>query len=177
MEAVIQTNKGDMVVTFYPHKAPITVKNFVDLCMKGFYDGLTFHRIVSGFMIQGGCPIGDGTGDPGYLIAGEFSDVSHERGVISMARSEDPDSAGCQFFIMHQDNPGLDGLYAAFGKLVSGYDTLDRLAEVETQHQRSSDEKSRPAERLVIEKIFIRPGKTTSKSAESGSPDLNGEQQ
>lgn len=156
IEAVIQTTKGEMVLRFFPDKAPVTVKNFVDLSLKGFYDGLKFHRVVPGFMIQGGCPSGDGTGDPGYFIPGEFSDISHERGVISMARSEDPDSAGCQFFIMHQDNPGLDGLYAAFGKMVSGFEALDDLANVDTQHQRSSNEKSRPSERLGIDKIIIR---------------------
>jgi cyclophilin family peptidyl-prolyl cis-trans isomerase len=157
IEAVIQTSKGDMIVAFYPRKAPVTVKNFVDLCLDGFYDGLIFHRVVSGFMIQGGCPVGDGTGDPGYNIPGEFNDISHERGVISMARSQDPDSAGCQFFIMHADNPNLDWQYAAFGKMTSGFDTLDRLAGVKVTHQRNSGEASRPIERLEIAKIVISP--------------------
>jgi cyclophilin family peptidyl-prolyl cis-trans isomerase len=169
IEAVIQTAEGDMAVSFFPRKAPITVKNFVDLCLDGFYDGLTFHRVVSGFMIQGGCPLGDGTGDPGYNLIGEFTDISHERGVISMARSQDPDSAGCQFFIMHADNPNLDWQYAAFGKMTSGFDTLDALAAKQVTHQRNGGEASRPIERLEIEKIVIRP-KSPGAGEETGSP-------
>ncbi len=157
IQAVISTDKGEMVVEFYPDKAPTTVKNFVDLSLKGFYNDLKFHRVVKGFMIQGGCPQGDGTGDPGYTIKGEFSDISHERGVISMARSQDPDSAGCQFFIMHGDNSGLDGSYAAFGLLVSGLDTLDLIAGVETTAQRFSQENSKPVVAPRIKEIIIRP--------------------
>ena len=115
-------------------EAPITVDNFVKLAREGFYDGLTFHRIISGFMIQGGCPEGDGTGGPGYTIKGEFSangvenNISHTRGVISMARGGwDYDSAGSQFFIMHLDNPGLDGQYAAFGHVTEGMDVVDAI--------------------------------------------------
>jgi cyclophilin family peptidyl-prolyl cis-trans isomerase len=157
IEACIQTDQGRMVLEFFPEKAPLTVKNFVDLTLEGFYDGLTFHRVVPEFMIQGGCPNGNGTGDPGYFIPLEPNDISHVRGVVSMARSDDPDSGGCQFFIMHGDNPNLDGLYAAFGRVVSGLDTLDRLAQVETTHQRYSEERSRPIEAPRIERITIRP--------------------
>jgi peptidyl-prolyl cis-trans isomerase B (cyclophilin B) len=156
IEAVITTSMGEMTAEFFPEKAPITVMNFVDLSLKGFYDGLTFHRVVPGFMIQGGCPIGDGTGDPGYFIKGEFTDITHSRGTLSMARTADPDSAGCQFFIMHQDNERLDYQYAAFGRLTSGFDVLDEIVEVETTFQRGGQEKSRPVNPPKIEKITIR---------------------
>ncbi len=156
IEAVIETDQGEMVVEFFPRKVPITVKNFVDLILNKFYDNLTFHRVVPDFMIQGGCPNGDGTGDPGYFIQGEFTDIGHERGVISMARTADPDSAGCQFFIMLKDNPELDGLYAAFGRLTSGMDTLDRIAGVPLTAQQYGDEISRPVEAPRIESIRIR---------------------
>ena len=156
VEAVIQTDHGEMVAELYADKAPITVKNFVDLSMKGFYDNSTFHRVVPDFMIQGGCPNGDGTGDPGYFIKGEFTDISHVRGTLSMARTQDPDSGGCQFFIMHGDNPSLDGLYAAFGRLTSGWETLDRIAGVQLTSQRTMDEISRPVERQRIKTITIR---------------------
>jgi len=115
--------------------APKTVENFVSLAKSGFYDGLTFHRVQEGFMIQGGCPLGTGTGSAGHSIKGEFSSngvknpISHKRGVISMARSMDPDSASCQFFIMHQDTPSLDGQYAAFGHVTSGMEIVDMIAE------------------------------------------------
>ena len=126
---------GVIVVDLYPDLAPQTVRNFVYLARQGFYDGLKFHRIMNGFMIQGGDPDGNGTGGPGYSIKGEFSkngvtnDLQHTRGVISMARSGDPDSAGSQFFIMHGDSPSLDGSYAAFGKVTSGMDVVDRIAD------------------------------------------------
>ena len=118
--------------------APITVENFEKLVKEGFYDGLTFHRVISGFMIQGGCPQGNGTGGPGYSIKGEFkangvdNPISHVRGVISMARAQDPNSAGSQFFIMHKDSLYLDGNYAAFGKVTEGMDVVDKIAEVKT---------------------------------------------
>ncbi len=124
----------------YPEVAPITVENFVSLVKKGFYDGLIFHRVINGFMIQGGDPQGTGMGGPGYEIKGEFSsngvknDLKHERGVISMARSMRPDSAGSQFFIMHQDAPHLDGQYAAFGKVIEGIETVDKIASVKTDY-------------------------------------------
>ena len=129
---------GTMKLELYPDIAPNTVNNFISLVQKGFYNGLTFHRIISGFMIQGGDPDGVGTGGPGYSIPGEFSsngfknDLKHSRGVISMARSMAPDSAGSQFFIMHQDSPHLDGQYAAFGKLIEGEDVLDEIARTKT---------------------------------------------
>ena len=118
--------------------APITVENFEKLVKEGFYDGLIFHRVISGFMIQGGCPQGNGMGGPGYSIKGEFkangvdNPISHVRGVISMARAQDPNSAGSQFFIMHKDALYLDGNYAAFGKVVEGMDVVDKIADVKT---------------------------------------------
>jgi peptidyl-prolyl cis-trans isomerase B (cyclophilin B) len=128
---------GVMKAELYPQIAPNTVNNFISLINKGFYDNLTFHRIISGFMIQGGDPDGNGTGGPGYSIHGEFSsngfknDLKHTRGVLSMARSMMPDSAGSQFFIMHADSPHLDGQYAAFGKLIEGEEELDKIASVQ----------------------------------------------
>lgn len=139
IKAIIEMENGKtMTLELYPDKAPITVKNFVDLAEKGFYDGLIFHRVIEGFMIQGGDPDGTGCGGPGYSIKGEFSsngvknDLKHTRGVISMARSMAPDSAGSQFFIMHEDAPHLDGQYAAFGKLIDGFETLDEIAATPT---------------------------------------------
>ena len=128
----------DIKIELYPDIAPITVENFVKLVKDGFYDGLTFHRIIPGFMIQGGDPEGTGMGGPGWSIKGEFSsngvknDLKHTRGVISMARSMNPNSAGSQFFIMHQDSPHLDGEYAAFGKVTEGMDEVDRIASIPT---------------------------------------------
>lgn len=118
--------------------APLTVANFEKLAREGFYDGLTFHRIIPGFMIQGGCPLGNGTGGPGYSIKGEFAqngfknDLAHKEGVLSMARAMHPDSAGSQFFIMHKDAPHLDGAYASFGKIIEGMDVVDKIAGVPT---------------------------------------------
>lgn len=125
-------------VELYPEIAPNTVANFISLVQKGFYDGLVFHRVIRGFMIQGGCPQGVGTGGPGYHIKGEFksngveNNLKHSKGVISMARAMDPNSAGSQFFIMHEDSPHLDGQYAAFGKVVEGMDTVNYIATVRT---------------------------------------------
>ena len=122
----------------YPEIAPNTVNNFVSLVSKGFYDGLIFHRVISGFMIQGGDPKGSGSGGPGYCIKGEFSangfknDLKHEKGVLSMARTMAPNSAGSQFFVMHEFSPHLDGLYAAFGKVIEGIDVVDKIASVRT---------------------------------------------
>lgn len=130
---------GDvMKAELYPAIAPNTVNNFISLVKKGFYDGLTFHRIISGFMIQGGDPEGSGMGGPGYSIKGEFSsngfqnNLKHTKGVLSMARAHHPDSAGSQFFIMHQTSPHLDGSYAAFGKVIEGLNIVDKIAEVNT---------------------------------------------
>ncbi|MCR5058136.1 MAG: peptidylprolyl isomerase [Clostridiales bacterium] len=131
---------GVMKAELYPEIAPETVKNFVDLAGKGFYNGLIFHRVIPGFMIQGGDPDGIGTGGPGYTIKGEFTangfrnDLKHTRGVLSMARAMDPDSAGSQFFIMHEDYPSLDGQYAAFGKLIEGIEVVDKIASVRTDY-------------------------------------------
>lgn len=124
----------------YPEIAPNTVNNFISLINKGYYDGLIFHRVISGFMIQGGCPSGTGTGGPGYNIKGEFSqngfanDLVHSAGVLSMARSMSPDSAGSQFFIMHKHSPHLDGAYAAFGKVTEGMDAVNEIAAVRTDY-------------------------------------------
>lgn len=130
---------GDvMKAELYPDVAPNTVNNFISLVKKGFYDGLIFHRVIAGFMIQGGDPEGSGMGGPGYSIKGEFNyngvenNLRHSRGVLSMARAQHPDSAGSQFFIMHADAPHLDGQYAAFGKLVEGEDVLDSIASIDT---------------------------------------------
>ena len=138
-KAIIEMeNGGSMTLELYPETAPITVENFVKLAKKGFYDGLIFHRVIAGFMIQSGDPQGTGMGGPGYQIKGEFAangvknPLKHTRGVISMARSMMPNSAGSQFFIMHQNAPHLDGQYAAFGKLTDGFDVLDRIAGVAT---------------------------------------------
>ena len=138
-KAIIEMeNGGTMTLELYPEVAPITVENFVKLANEGFYNGLIFHRVIEGFMIQGGDPTGTGMGGPGYQIRGEFASngvknpLKHTRGVISMARSMQPNSAGSQFFIMHKDAPHLDGSYAAFGKLVDGFDVLDRIASVKT---------------------------------------------
>ena len=146
---------GVMSGELYPDIAPITVENFKKLADEKFYDGLTFHRIIKGFMIQGGDPEGTGMGGPGYTIKGEFAsngvqnDLKHTRGVLSMARTMDPDSAGSQFFIMHQDAPHLDGEYAAFGKITEGLDVLDRIASVKTNW---SDQ---PWEEQVLESIRV----------------------
>lgn len=135
---IVMENGDEMKAELYEDIAPITCENFISLVKEGFYDGLTFHRIIPGFMIQGGCPLGNGTGGPGHTIKGEFAsngvknDLKHTRGVLSMARAMDPDSAGSQFFIMHNDAPHLDGDYAAFGKLTEGYDVLDRIASART---------------------------------------------
>ena len=132
---------GIMKAELYPEIAPETVKNFVDLASKGFYNGLIFHRVIPGFMIQGGDPEGTGMGGPGYKIKGEFTangfrnDLKHTRGVLSMARAMDPNSAGSQFFIMHEDSPHLDGQYAAFGKLIEGIEVVDKIASVRTDYQ------------------------------------------
>ena len=125
---------GVITAELYPEIAPQSVYNFIELCSKGFYDGLIFHRCIYGFMIQGGCPDGTGMGGPGYCIKGEFksngvtNDLKHSRGVLSMARAMDPNSAGSQFFIMHKDSPHLDGEYAAFGMVIDGMDVVDAIA-------------------------------------------------
>ena len=148
-------NGGAIKAELYPDVAPITVKNFVDLAKKGFYDGLIFHRVIPGFMIQGGDPTGTGMGGPGHTIKGEFSangvknDLKHTRGVLSMARSMMPNSAGSQFFIMHQNAPHLDGQYAAFGKVIEGMDAVDHVAETKTGFQ------DRPVEDQRMKQVTV----------------------
>jgi peptidyl-prolyl cis-trans isomerase B (cyclophilin B) len=161
--AVIKTPYGEMTIAFWPEVAPKTVANFKKLANEGFYDGLAFHRIIKGFMIQGGCPNTKedargmpGTGGPGYQIKAEFNARPHVRGVISMARSQHPDSAGSQFFICHGDARFLDRQYTAFGELVDGDDVLERLATVPCQPG-GGGERSTPIERLAIESIRIVP--------------------
>ena len=156
MKAIIEVKEfGTIEVELNPSVAPITVENFVKLANKGFYNGLTFHRVIRGFMIQGGCPKGNGTGGPGYCIKGEFmangvnNPLKHTRGVISMARAMDPDSAGSQFFIMHQDAPHLDGQYAAFGKVTKGIEVVDAIASVNTNYY------DMPLNKVVIKSIKI----------------------
>ena len=148
-------NGGIMKAELYPEVAPNTVNNFISLVKKGFYDGLIFHRVIRGFMIQGGDPQGVGIGGPGYGIRGEFAQngfdnkLAHERGVLSMARAMDPDSAGSQFFIMHANAPHLDGGYAAFGKLTEGFDVLDAIAGTRT------DFRDRPREEQKMAKVTV----------------------
>ncbi len=139
---IMELENGKKIeIELYPDVAPISCENFEKLVRSGFYDGLTFHRVIPGFMIQGGCPKGDGTGGPGWQIKGEFAsngvknDLKHTRGVLSMARAMNPNSAGSQFFIMHADAPHLDGQYAAFGKVVSGMEAVDEIASTETDFQ------------------------------------------
>ena len=152
----ITMKNGDvMKAELYPDVAPNTVNNFISLVKKGYFNGLTFHRIISGFMIQGGCPNGTGMGGPGYCIKGEFSqngfknDLSHTPGVLSMARAMDPDSAGSQFFIMHKAANYLDGQYAAFGKITEGMDIVNKIAETETGFN------DRPVKPQVIDTVTV----------------------
>ena len=150
-------NGGVMTLELYEDKAPVTTENFIKLAKEGFYDGLIFHRVIKGFMIQGGDPTGTGMGGPGYQIKGEFAsngvknDLRHTRGVISMARSMMPDSAGSQFFIMHEDAPHLDGQYAAFGKLTDGFDTLDEIATCDTDRSDRPKNEQKMAKVVIIE--------------------------
>ena len=147
---------GDiMKAELYPEIAPNTVNNFISLIGKGYYDGLCFHRVIKGFMIQGGCPDGTGTGGPGYSIQGEFTqngftnNLKHDAGVLSMARTMAPDSAGSQFFIMHKTSPHLDGAYAAFGKITDGMEHVDKIAETNT------DFSDRPTEPQILKKVTV----------------------
>jgi len=149
------TDKGEILLGFFPDKAPRTVRNFLELADKQFYDGLLFHRVIKDFMVQGGCPEGTGTGGPGHTIEAEFNDTPHERGVISMARSRHPDSAGSQFFFVHSDHAShLDGQYTAFGRIVEGLDVLDALASVECEFG-TGGERSRPTEDLHLNRIIL----------------------
>ncbi len=162
--AVIKTNEGEMVIEFWSDAAPKTVENFKKLARSGFYDGTTFHRVVKGFMIQGGDPNSKdpakensyGQGGPGYKIKAEFNNHSHERGVISMARGPDPDSAGSQFFICLAPAPRLDGQYTTFGKLIKGDDVLEGIGDTPVTRN-STGENSKPTKRVVIESVKIVP--------------------
>src|SRR3954467_12966281 len=162
-QAILKTSYGEMTIAFWPDVAPKTVENFKKLAREGFYDGTAFHRIIKGFMIQGGCPNTKegargmpGTGDPGYKVKAEFNNKPHVRGVISMARSQNPDSAGSQFFLVHGDARFLDKQYTAFGELVAGDDVLERIASVPTKHG-GGGEKSTPVDRVEVESVKIVP--------------------
>ncbi len=152
----ITMKNGDIIrLELYPDIAPISVNNFISLIRRKFYDGLIFHRVIRGFMIQGGCPEGTGMGGPGYQIKGEFAangvdnSLRHTEGVLSMARAQDPNSAGSQFFIMHKTSPHLDGSYAAFGKVIEGMDVVNRIAETPTDYS------DRPLEPQVMETVTV----------------------
>lgn len=155
-KVTIKLENGEFIeLELYPDIAPNTVNNFISLANKKFYDGLVFHRIIKNFMIQGGCPNGSGSGGPGYTIKGEFSqngfknDLKHSKGVISMARTMDPDTAGSQFFIMHENSPHLDGQYAAFGKVIQGIDVIDKIAECKTNFN------DKPKDDIIIEEVIV----------------------
>ena len=162
--AVVKTSEGEMVIQFWTDAAPKTIENFKKLARSGFYDGTIFHRIVKGFMIQGGDPNSKdpkkensyGTGDPGYKIKAEFNDHSHDRGVLSMARSQDPDSAGSQFFICLAPVTRLDHQYTTFGKLIKGDDVLEKIGNTDVTMS-SSGENSKPTKRIVVESVKIVP--------------------
>ncbi len=152
----IEMGNGSIIkLELYPDIAPNTVKNFISLVQNNYYDGLIFHRVIRGFMIQGGCPEGSGMGGPGYSIKGEFSyngfenNLKHIAGVISMARSQMPDSAGSQFFIMHKDSPHLDGSYAAFGKVIEGMDEVNKIADTKTDYS------DKPLEPQIMKKLSV----------------------
>ena len=152
----ITMENGDVIkAELYPDVAPVSVNNFISLFKKHFYDGLIFHRVINGFMIQGGCPDGTGMGGPGYTIKGEFlqngvpNNLKHTAGVLSMARAMHPDSAGSQFFIMHKDAPHLDGSYAAFGKVIEGMENVDKIAKTRTDYS------DRPLEKQVIKSVTV----------------------
>lgn len=162
--AVISTSYGDMTLSFWTDVAPETVANFKKLASEGFYDGTAFHRIIKGFMVQGGCPNTKegasgmpGTGDPGYKLKAEFNEKPHVRGVVSMARAQDPNSAGCQFFICHGDARFLDRQYTAFGELTAGDSVLEQIATLPTKSG-GGGEKSTPIERVEVKSITIQAG-------------------
>ena len=154
--AVIETNMGRIVFKFFPKEAPLTVKSFKTLARKGFYDGCTFHRVIPGFMIQGGDPYSkdedrsnDGLGGPGFTVKAEFNWHKHVRGAVSMARSQDPNSAGSQFFIVQKDALGLDNQYTVFGDVIEGMDVVDKIANVKR------DARDNPIEKVVMQKVYV----------------------
>ncbi len=184
-QAVLETSLGDIVLRFFPDVAPHHVKNFVTLAKSGFYDGTAFHRVIPGFMIQGGDPkskdtrrAGHGTGGPGYSINAEFNDRPHKRGTLSMARSGHPDSAGSQFFIVVKNSPFLDGKYSVFGEVVSGMDVVDKIVN------QPRDRRDNPLERVEVTVRVIEPAppenldekdkQTTPSTGDNPSPDDNG---
>ena len=148
LTAVIETNFGVIKFKFYPDKAPDTCRNFISLAQKGFYNSLIFHRVIKGFMIQGGDPNGDGSGGPGYTIKAEFSDQPHLKGTVAMARTDDPDSAGSQFYICLEPQPGLDGRYTVFGQVTEGQEVVDKIGDLPTQWER-------PVQDAVMNKVYI----------------------
>lgn len=163
-----EMESGDIIkAELYPEIAPNTVNNFISLVNEGFYNGLIFHRVINGFMIQGGCPDGTGTGGPGYSIKGEFSQngftnqLKHTEGVLSMARSMSPNSAGSQFFVMHKDSPHLDGAYAAFGKVIEGMDIVNKIADVRTDHsdRPMKEQKIKSVKAETFEETYPEPEK------------------
>jgi peptidyl-prolyl cis-trans isomerase B (cyclophilin B) len=147
--AIMETSMGTIKLKFFPEAAPIHVQNFIHLANKGFFNGLTFHRIIDGFVIQGGCPKGDGTGGPGYRIKAEFNNIKHQLGVLSMARSQEPDSAGSQFFICLGDLPNLDGKYTVFGTTIEGIDVVKAIGKVAT------DANDKPLKPVIIKSVKI----------------------
>ena len=161
-QVILVTNYGEMQLAFRPDKAPRHVENFVKLCLQGFYDGTKFHRVIRNFMIQGGCPNSKqgaggtpGTGNPGYNVPAEFNDIHHERGILSMARAQDPNSAGSQFFVVHGDAGFLDGQYTVFGKVEEGLDVLDEIASIPCEFG-PGGEQSVPTERVEIQRVELR---------------------
>jgi len=158
----IEMEDGGIIrAELYPDIAPNTVNNLISLIKGGFYDGLIFHRVISGFMLQGGCPLGEGFGDPGYSIRGEFAkngiknDLKHTRGVLSMARSNAPNSAGSQFFIMHDDSPHLDGSYAGFGRVIEGLDVVDAIAAVKTDRRSDRPDVEQKMKKVTVDTFGV----------------------
>ena len=153
--ALVETSEGSMKFEFFPDKAPNHVENFLALGEKGFYDGTIFHRVIPGFMIQGGCPDGTGMGGPGHRVDAEFNDTPHVRGILSMARSQDPNSAGSQFFVCHGDAAFLNGQYTAFGRMTEGDETLEKIATAPTQ---PGGEGSKPVDPVKVLKVTVERG-------------------
>ena len=154
VKATIDTSAGTMTLEFFPEKAPGHVENFVKLAEKGFYDGTVFHRTIPGFMIQGGCPDGTGMGGPGHQVKAEFNDTKHKRGILSMARSSDPNSAGSQFFVCHGEADFLDNQYTAFARLVDGLEVLDAIASAPCE-MGAGGERSKPTSPVQVKKMTV----------------------
>lgn len=174
--AILKTSMGDMTLEFLTDKAPRTAEHFAKLAHRGFYDGLTFHRIIKDFMVQGGCPKGDGTGGPGTTIRAEFNDTPHSKGVVSMARGTDPHSAGSQFFLLHGDARYLDSKYTAFARVVDGLDVLDKIASVPVKENRFK-ETSTPVDPIFINSIVLEgiefDAEEVEPAAEEPAPEAN----